>query len=877
MPPRTVSARGSASSRGRGRGDSGATRGGPVAIASHVRTVGVKRPGFGTGGRTIQVTVNTFEARVTDGVIYHYDVAITPDKLPARVNNLLFQSLQTQSAPHVFNNGPLVYDGRKNAFSMYKLQFGPSDTAQYSVSLPQQGPPSDRPPKVYTMKLTKVAEINTEILHRFTAGQQTQDNAVHTSLMALNVVIRMEPNLKYPFNTRSFFTNSKKKDINAGLELWQGYFQSLRPSQNKLYVNIDISTGVMYKAINLVNLCLEFFRRNNPGDLSNIPDRDRVRLQRFISNVRIETNYGRKRIHVIKKLSRDSARTLMFSTREGTSMSVETYFKSLNVPLRFPLLPCVEVGRGAMIPLETCNVLPGQLMRKQFPEDKTTDMVNFARKQPADRLAAIREGLNVLQYGQSEYVRRFGMQINPTPMTVTARVLLPPTLRYGGSQATIKPANGLWNMRDKKFYKPETIRKWGIVIFENERFFNKDAVNNVINGFIQGAQGVGIQIVDKSPLVKYARGHGNIPAQLTEAGKEIYNVGRIPPTLIVVILPEANTQIYSAVKHFGDVMMGVATQCLKAKKCNRANPQYWANVMLKVNAKLGGINNILDNSPLNDPNHPTIVMGADVIHPAPGTEGRPSFTGLVTSVDQYTAKYVATSKVQTGRQEIIADLEEMVKYSLSKYTLYRRAVEKSNTPPSRLIFYRDGVSEGQFKTVLEEELPAIKNACRDAKLNLKITLIIVGKRHHIRMFPQASDADKSGNCPAGTTIDSGLGDPAEYDYYQLSHGGLIGTSRPAHYNVIYDDNNFSADAIQNLSFSLAHVYARATRSVSIPAPVYYADIVCARSKNHFSPDVSLETTDAESQASSAVEAQLERYKREYKPLHDNMSRNMYFM
>lgn len=27
--------------------------------------------------------------------------------------------------------------------------------------------------------------------------------------------------------------------------------------------------------------------------------------------------------------------------------------------------------------------------------------------------------------------------------------------------------------------------------------------------------------------------------------------------------------------------MGVATQCLKAKKCNKANPQYWANVMLK--------------------------------------------------------------------------------------------------------------------------------------------------------------------------------------------------------------------------------------------------------------------------------------------------------
>jgi len=116
------------------------------------------------------------------------------------------------------------------------------------------------------------------------------------------------------------------------------------------------------------------------------------------------------------------------------------------------------------------------------------------------------------------------------------------------------------------------------------------------------------------------------------------------------------------------------------------------------------VNNILDNSPLNDLNQPTIVMGmanslpnpclsnnvlgADVIHPAPGAEGRPSFTSLVTSVDRYTAKYIATSKVQTGRQEIIADLEDMVKYALNKYMLYRKAIERTNSPPTRLIFYR---------------------------------------------------------------------------------------------------------------------------------------------------------------------------------------------
>ncbi len=80
--------------------------------------------------------------------------------------------------------------------------------------------------------------------------------------------------------------------------------------------------------------------------------------------------------------------------------------------------------------------------------------------------------------------------------------------------------------------------------------------------------------------------------------------------------------------------------------------------------------------------------GADVIHPAPGAEGRPSFTGLVSSVDRHTAKYVAISKVQTGRQEIIGDLEEMVNYALTKFLSYRKMVEKADGSVSRLIFYR---------------------------------------------------------------------------------------------------------------------------------------------------------------------------------------------
>jgi len=270
-------------------------------------------------------------------------------------------------------------------------------------------------------------------------------------------------------------------------------------------------------------------------------------------------------------------------------------------------------------------------------------------------------------------------------------------------------------------------------------------------------------------------------------------------------------------------------------------------------------------------------MGADVNHPAPGAEGRPSFATLVSSVDSTTAKYISESRVQTGRVEMIEDLEDMCKTAIGKYQGYQNTFEKGRPPPSRLIFYRDGVSEGQFQQVLDNELPKIKNACIAHKIKPKITLIIVGKRHHIRMFPQnQGDGDRSGNCQAGTTIDEGLGHPTEFDYYQLTHGGLLGTSRPAHYSVIYDDNKFSADAMQNLSFALCHVYARATRSVSIPAPVYYADIVCSRAKNHYTPGSDLDLSETATQTSH-TDAQLDAFKLGYKPLHPTMANLMYFM
>ncbi|CAB4481811.1 unnamed protein product [Rhizophagus irregularis] len=203
---------------------------------------------------------------------------------------------------------------------------------------------------------------------------------------------------------------------------------------------------------------------------------------------------------------------------------------------------------------------------------------------------------------------------------------------------------------------------------------------------------------------------------------------------------------------------------------------------------------------------PQLILCADVSHPPPGETDKPSYAALCGSMDARASRYAASIRVQTGRYEIIVDMANMVKELLK--TFYQTCGRK----PERILFYRDGISEGQFENVLRSEFNAIRAACQalDAKQN----------------------TDRSGNCLPGTVVDKNITHPFEFDFYLLSHAGLLGTSRPAHYHVLYDENGFDANRLQTLSYNLCYIFVRCTRAVSLVPPVYYAHLVTTRAKHH---------------------------------------------
>lgn len=247
-------------------------------------------------------------------------------------------------------------------------------------------------------------------------------------------------------------------------------------------------------------------------------------------------------------------------------------------------------------------------------------------------------------------------------------------------------------------------------------------------------------------------------------------------------------------------------------------------------------------------------------------------------MDPLLSRYAASIRVQASRMEIIEDLAKMFNIALKTFHNTNKLL------PQRIFLFRDGVSEGEFQTVLDRELEAMKTTLSEAytpdtKRWPQLTFIVVGKRHHFRFFPldrHSQDPKGNGNLHAGFTVDRDIVHPVYEDFYLQSQPGLKGTSRPSHYTILRrGSEDLNADKIQAIAYALCHCYSRATRSVKIPAPVYYADLVCRRAKFHFSDEVG--EPDTRSISSDAERQHLDYYKAQFDQINDRLKDTMYFV
>jgi len=155
-----------------------------------------------------------------------------------------------------------------------------------------------------------------------------------------------------------------------------------------------------------------------------------------------------------------------------------------------------------------------------------------------------------------------------------------------------------------------------------------------------------------------------------------------------------------------------------------------------------------------------------------------------------------------------------------------------------------------------------------------ITLIVAQKRHLTRMFVEnEKDGGSSGNVPPGTVVDTKIVHPFHFDFYLCSQYGVIGTSKAAHYTVLWDEHKFTSDHIQKLVYHLCFTSARCTKPVSLVPPVFYADLVAYRGRMYHEAAMELQPQSAAlSSSTSAALLNEGLYK-----VHPNLKDEMFFV
>ncbi|CAF3197362.1 unnamed protein product, partial [Rotaria sp. Silwood2] len=269
------------------------------------------------------------------------------------------------------------------------------------------------------------------------------------------------------------------------------------------------------------------------------------------------------------------------------------------------------------------------------------------------------------------------------------------------------------------------------------------------------------------------------------------NLARILPPPKVKYRGQRNNEVAEhvaeSVKQWGNQTLAVISQCISFQSLQQNTGKYRMyvqNLSQKINAKIGGINGVVNfKAAFSRSSHKDLFMffGADVTHTTCSTD-QPSIVAVVGSCDPTCSRYVARLSEQYRKRgrcsvEIIKELNKMV---IDLLEVFSHTCE--NRLPNRIVFYRDGVEDGQFQKVLYNEINKIKNACRD------------------------------------------ITHTSQFDFYLCCQAAIIDTSRPALYHVLHDENGSNSDDIQQFTYWLCHTDARCTKSVSVPAPVHYADL-----------------------------------------------------
>ena len=667
-----------------------------------------RRPsGGGRAGRPIRLRVNVLPVKLPTNDIHHYTTRIRPnfktsgDGHTKSEASKIIQKVVEQYEKDNPRGPKLVYDKNgKNVYCRTPIPGIGKDRREFKLAFMTD---NDKE-REYTVTIQWAAQVSLYNLNEALEGRLTE--IPRDTLQAVQTVLRFLPSMTSISVGASFFSFSDEheRDLGLGFQIWNGLFVSIRPTQWKMMLNVDLSSTSFYKAQPVLHFMCEFL------ELSKIPVRLNMNQSRTfgkeMKTIMVETTHMKRR-QKVTGLSFKSCKEEEFPLDDGKMTSVFDYFKSkYNITLRYPDLPCLKIGRqGSLIPMELCNIVRGQRKQAKLTARQTQQMICHTALPAPLRQQKIVKLINSSKCDQDPYSRDFSIKVGTEMVSLKGRVLEPILLSYGPADqpCTKEIRDGVWSMQNKQMYQPKDLNEWAIYSYEEVRFFDERAIDNFINRLVMVGMEKQLRIHPipfRRGILRGCEGIGHLFKQLN---KDFPNL-----QLVIFVFPSRGStdEYYEEVKHFGDVVYGIRTQCVKSSNAKNADLKILANICLKINAKLGGTTSVIDmgiRSPIMK--RPVIIFGARVTH-LPGYTSNSSIAAVVASMDAHPDQYSAEVRVQAHRFEFITDLKQMVVILLKRFRSF------TGVAPEKIILYRVGGSHDQYRTILIHELQAIQKVCR---------------------------------------------------------------------------------------------------------------------------------------------------------------------
>ncbi|VAH30859.1 unnamed protein product [Triticum turgidum subsp. durum] len=748
-----------------------------------------KRNGFVSVGESCILKTNHFKPSTYCDNIYRYEVFMNYEFLSSGPSHATAISCGVKRAvmrklckmyreSHLRGRRP-AYDGRNRLYASGPFSF---ESETFVITLQNEedsldyGQTPQRPTTVFSVTITYNA---------FLTGAIDSEEFIQ----ACNTVLCESPIEGHFRVGRSFYRSSAMfHELGGGLKGCCGFYRSIQRSQMGLSLNIDTSYKAFIKPQLVIDFVAELLcRRISDGPINYI---ERLKIAKALHGIKVYVTHRgdvRKKYR-ISGLSSEGASKLSFPVGDhGTQKTVMQYFQEKHgYDIQHFVLPCLQVGnqqRPNYLPMEVCKIAEGQHYREQLNEEQLSALREVTCQRPIEKELAILQTSKL--YNADPYTKEFGITFYNKLTTVEGRVLPPPYLKFldrtGKNDVLVLPKVGKWDMWCKKMVNGGVVNTWACINFAWE--VTDAHALNFCDELVLMCNVSGMDFRPEPVLPVAAYDPKSVARSLKKHHKRVMNIlgpRRQKLDLLILILPDNNGTLYGDIKRILETDIGVVSQCCLAKHVFMPKKQYFANVALKINVKAGGRNTVLvsalERKLPRIGKIPTIIFGADVSHPHPG-EGcsSPSIAAVVASQDwPEITKYAGLVSPQTHREEVINNLfnEEtggMIKEHLISF---RRA---TGCIPGRIIFYRDGVSNGQLNQVLDVELSAIKKACAslDPCYSPRVTFVVVQKRHHTRLFSDNYDVVStiygSGNVLPGTVIDKEVCHPTDFDFYLCSH------------------------------------------------------------------------------------------------------------